>query len=76
MRKLDKLRIEITLGFVLMLLSFIISFLLAINVLTFDASFTIYFCFFLYTLSLIGLVLGLFVIYELIIIRRIARSKK
>ncbi|MBS7649208.1 MAG: hypothetical protein QW797_08860 [Thermoproteota archaeon] len=70
MRKLDKPRFKITLGVFLMLLSFILSFLMVINVLVFDDSLTIVFCFFVYALSLIGLVLGFFGVHELIILRR------
>ncbi|MEM3711964.1 MAG: hypothetical protein QXR97_00255 [Thermoproteota archaeon] len=76
MRKLGEPRFKTTLGVFLMLLSFILSFLMAINVFVFDDSLTIVFCFFVYALSLIGLVLGFFGVYELIILRRKKESGK
>jgi fatty-acid desaturase len=70
MRKLDNLHIEITLGVFLMLLSFILSFLMVINILKFDASLTIFFCLLMYMLSLVGLVLGLHGVFTMMTLRR------
>jgi hypothetical protein len=70
MRKLDNPRVEITLGVFLMILSFILSFLVVVNILKFDASLTIVFCLFVYTLSLVGLVLGLRGVFTVMTLRR------
>jgi len=73
---LDDPRTKITLGVSLMLLSFVLLFLMVINVLKLDSSSTIIFSFLLYTLSLIGLVLGLYGIHETIILKRRRESKQ
>jgi|GEM_PF-1489566 len=76
MIKLNEPRVEITLGVFLMMLSFILSFLVAIDVIVFDSSLTIAFCFFVYALSLIGLVLGFHGVHELVIMRRKKEGEK
>lgn len=77
MKKLDKPKIEIIFGVFLMVLSFILSFLMAINVIKLDSSMTIIFSFLLYVLSLIGLVIGLHGIHEtMILLERKRKSEQ
>lgn len=74
MKKLDKPKVEIALGVFLMVLSFTLSFLMVINVIKLDSSMTIVLSFVLYSLSLIGLIIGLHGIHEMMIL--LERKKK
>ncbi|MGQ9479174.1 MAG: hypothetical protein ACUVQ0_04010 [Thermoproteota archaeon] len=70
MRRLDRAHLEVLIGLLLMVSSFLLSFLMIIRILELDLYLMMVLSFILYALSLIGLVLGLHGLYELLIPHR------